>query len=136
VSFELLGALWVCNQIFSGFQIQLNAVTVVNIVMALGFSVEFCVHIAIAFNRFPGKRLERAKKAIFHMGSSVLVGIGSTKFIGVMVLAFAPSTLFKLYYFRMYLFIIILGLFNGLMLIPLLLSRIGPNPEMKGKIRD
>lgn len=126
VSFELLGMMWVCNQIFPGFEIQLNAVTVVNIVMALGFSVEFCVHIAIAFNRFTGSRLDRAKRAIFHMGSSVLVGIGSTKFIGVIVLAFAPSTLFKLYYFRMYLFIIILGLFNGLMLIPLLLSRLGP----------
>ena len=60
------------------------------------------------------------------MGSSILVGIGSTKFIGFIVLAFAPSTLFRLYYFRMYLCIIILGLFNGLMFIPLLLSRFGP----------
>lgn len=135
VSFELLGVLWVANQIFGGFQIQLNAVTVVNIVMALGFSVEFCVHIAIAFNRFHGKKLDRAKKAIFHMGSSVLVGIGSTKFIGVIVLAFAPSNLFKLYYFRMYFSIIILGLFNGLMVIPLLLGRIGPGPQTKPKIK-
>ena len=133
VSFELLGMLWLCNQIFSGYQIQLNAVTVVNIVMALGFSVEFWVHIAIAFNRFVGGKRERAKRAIFHMGSSVLVGIGSTKFIGVMVLAFAPSTLFRLYYFRMYLFIILLGLFNGLMFIPLLLSRIGPPPQTEGR---
>lgn len=61
------------------------------------------------------------------MGSSVLVGIASTKFIGVIVLAFAPSTLFKLYYFRMYLFIILLGLFNGLMFLPLILRWIGPS---------
>ena len=60
------------------------------------------------------------------MGSSVLVGIASTKFIGVIVLAFAPSTLFKLYYFRMYLFIIILGIFNGLMFLPLVLRWVGP----------
>ena len=60
------------------------------------------------------------------MGSSVLVGIASTKFIGVIVLAFAPSTIFKLYYFRMYLFIILLGLFNGLMFLPLVLRWIGP----------
>jgi Niemann-Pick C1 protein len=64
------------------------------------------------------------------MGSSVLVGIAFTKFIGVIVLAFAPSTLFKLYYFRMYLFIIFLGLFNGLMLLPLLLRWLGPSPDM------
>jgi Niemann-Pick C1 protein len=55
-----------------------------------------------------------------------LVGIASTKFIGVIVLAFAPSTLFKLYYFRMYLFIILLGLFNGLMFLPLILRWVGP----------
>ena len=51
------------------------------------------------------------------------------RFIGVIVLVFAPSTLFKLYYFRMYLFIVLLGVFNGLMLIPLLLSRFGPQTD-------
>jgi len=60
------------------------------------------------------------------MGSSVVVGIASTKCLGIMVLAFAPSTLFRLYYFRMYLLIIIIGVFNGLCLLPVLLSWIGP----------
>ena len=65
-------------------------------------------------------------KALKSMGSSVIVGIASTKFIGVMVLAFAPSTLFKLYYFRMYLCIIMCGVFNGLFFLPVILSIIGP----------
>ena len=60
------------------------------------------------------------------MGSSVIVGIASTKFLGVLVLAFAPSTLFKLYYFRMYLCIILLGVFNGLFFLPVMLSMCGP----------
>ena len=60
------------------------------------------------------------------MGSSVVVGIASTKCLGILVLAFAPSTLFRLYYFRMYLLIIIIGVFNGLCLLPVLLSWIGP----------
>ena len=63
------------------------------------------------------------------MGSSVIVGIASTKFLGVLVLAFAPSTLFKLYYFRMYLCIILLGVFNGLFFLPVMLSLIGPPTE-------
>lgn len=46
------------------------------------------------------------------MGTSVFVGIACTKFIGVAVLGFAPSTLFKLYYFRMYILMVILGAFN------------------------
>ena len=70
------------------------------------------------------------------MGSSVLVGITFTKFIGVIVLAFASSTLFKLYYFRMYLFIIILGAFNGLMVLPVLLSLIGPQADVNEILDD
>ena len=65
-------------------------------------------------------------KAMNNMGSSVVVGIASTKLLGVMVLAFAPSTLFRLYYFRMYLFIIILGVWNGLFFLPVFLSFVGP----------
>lgn len=69
------------------------------------------------------------------MGTSVLVGIASTKFIGVIVLAFAPSILFRLYYFRMYILMVVTGAFNvkkiftkkGLCLLPLVLSIIGPS---------
>ena len=78
------------------------------------------------FMRQTGTRNQRAQKALNEMGSSVLTGIATTKFIGVVVLAFAPSTLFRLYYFRMYLFIIIFGAFNGLMFLPTMLSIIGP----------
>ena len=70
------------------------------------------------------------------MGSSVLVGIATTKFIGVIVLAFAPSTLFRLYYFRMYLFIIIFGVFNGLFFLPIMLSLIGPSPDKRELIES
>lgn len=75
-------------------------------------------------------------KALKEMGASVLVGITFTKFIGVTVLAFAPSTLFKLYYFRMYIFIIILGAFNGLMVLPVLLSLVGPSADKNEILQD
>ena len=118
--------MWVLNEVFGSFPIEHNAVFVVNLVTSLGFGVEFCNHIAMNFMAQTGKKEIRAKRALSEMGSSVLVGITSTKFVGVIVLAFAKSTLFKLYYFRMYLFIIILGAFNGLLLLPTLLSLIGP----------
>ena len=56
----------------------------------------------------------------------MFIGIGLTKFVGVLVLALAKSTLFRLYYFRMYLGIVLLGLFNGLVLLPVLLYKFGP----------
>lgn len=126
-----MGCMWLLNEFMGGYPIQMNAVFVVNLVTSLGFGVEFCNHIGMNFLRQPGDRESRAKAALAEMGSSVLVGIASTKFIGVIVLAFAPSTIFKLYYFRMYLFIIILGLFNGLMFLPLLLRWVGPEPDQR-----
>ena len=128
VLFQLMGCMWLLNEFFGGYPMQMNAVFVVNLVTSLGFGVEFCNHIGMNFMRQPGDKETRAKKALAEMGSSVLVGIASTKFIGVVVLAFAPSTIFKLYYFRMYLFIILLGLFNGLMFLPLVLRWVGPEP--------
>ena len=129
VFFELMGVMWMLNVVLGHYPIEINAVFVVNLVTSLGFGVEFCNHIGMNFCIQEGTREERAKKALRSMGSSVLTGITLTKFLGVMILAFAPSTLFKLYYFRMYMFIIVLGVFNGLFFLPILLSYIGPSPD-------
>lgn len=128
VMFELMGCMWMLNEVLGSYPIEINAVFVVNLVTSMGFGVEFCNHVAMNFMTQSGTREQRAKKALGQMGSSILVGIASTKFIGVVVLAFAPSTMFKLYYFRMYLFIIFIGCFNGLMFLPLLLRWVGPSP--------
>lgn len=121
-----MGVCWMMNVVMGGYPIEMNAVLVVNLVTSIGFGVEFCNHIGMNFMRQTGSKEVRAMKAMNNMGSSVVVGIASTKFLGIMVLAFAPSTLFKLYYFRMYLLIIVLGVFNGLFFLPVILSWIGP----------
>merc|ERR1712083_1111468 len=129
VFFELMGLMWMFNVVLGGYPAEINAVFVVNLVTSLGFGVEFCNHIGMNFMRQRGTRTERAIKAMKSMGSSVIVGIASTKFIGVMILGFAPSTLFKLYYFRMYLCIILMGVFNGLFFLPVMLSLVGPSTD-------
>jgi len=129
VFFELMGFMWLLNEILGGYPVEQNAVFVVNLVTSLGFGVEFCNHIGMNFMRQSGTRKQRAMNALSEMGSSVLVGIATTKFIGVVVLAFAPSTLFQLYYFRMYFLIIVFGAFNGLMFLPTILSLIGPKED-------
>lgn len=76
-----------------------------------------------------GSQEQKLKETLENTGCSVFIGIGLTKFVGVLVLALASSTLFRLYYFRMYLGIILLGLFNGLALLPVLLYRWGPRTQ-------
>lgn len=60
------------------------------------------------------------------MGSTVLTGIAATKLIGVAVLGAAPSMIFQVYFFRMYMGIIFLGWFHGMCFTPLLLRYLGP----------
>ena len=72
---DLLGVMYL-------WDIQLNAVSVVNLTMALGIAVEFCAHIVHAFLVTAGSRLQRMQAALQDMGASVLSGITITKFVG------------------------------------------------------
>lgn len=131
VTVQLMGFVWMLNPSAPDpygagpWGVDINAVSVVNAAMATGLSVEFCVHVAGAFTAAVGSRKERVSTALASMGSSVFTGITLTKLVGVLVLAWAPSALFRLYYFRMYLGLIVLGAFHGLAVLPVALSLVG-----------
>jgi Niemann-Pick C1 protein len=103
------------------WNVSLNAVSLVNLVICVGISVEFCCHIARGFMVASGSQEERAGKSMVDVGSSVsrtlfiyfsqlirfhsskqvFCGITLTKFAGIIVLAFTRSKIFEVYYFRM-----------------------------------
>lgn len=107
--------------------ISLNAISLVNLVMTVGISVEFCSHIVAAYGKSDKSddKLERAKRVLTEWGVILLLGVHLTNLIGISILAFAKSQIFNIYYFKMYVSVVLIGAVHGLILLPVLLSYIG-----------
>ena len=103
--------------------IPLNAISLVNLIMSVGIAVEFSAHIVKSYVSSPHTcPIRKAKFALVTTGPSVFSGITLTKFVGIVVLAFAKSKLFEVFYFRMFLSVIVLGATHSLIFLPAFLS--------------
>uniref|UniRef100_A0A672JP61 NPC1 like intracellular cholesterol transporter 1 n=1 Tax=Salarias fasciatus TaxID=181472 RepID=A0A672JP61_SALFA len=109
------------------WSIDYNAVALINLVTAVGISVEFVSHItrSFALSTKP-THVERAKEATANMGSAVFAGVAMTNLPGILVLAFAKAQLIQIFFFRLNLVITLLGMAHGLIFLPVLLSYFGP----------
>ncbi|CAL9133900.1 unnamed protein product [Musa acuminata var. zebrina] len=108
--------------------IQLNAISVVNLVMysknlLLLFHTRHLMHVN------SGDRGSRTKEAVSTMGASVFSGITLTKLVGVIVLRFSKSEVFVVYFFQMYMALVLIGFLHGLVFLPVILSICGPPPR-------
>jgi len=113
--------------VFTWWDVSLNGVSVVNLTLAIGLSVDYSAHIAHAFMHKHGTRNERVALALSEMGVSVMNG-GFSTFLAVVVLAGSSSYIFSVF-FKVFFLSVIFGLSHGLIFLPVVLSLIGPEPH-------
>ena len=112
------------------------------IILGIGCSVDFSAHIAYAYlvedvshivsdkatkNEI---RRKKAELALSKMGSSVFHG-GFSTFVALSVLAPADTYIFVVFY-KMWFGIILFGMVNGFLLLPVILSFIGTTETVTG----
>lgn len=104
--------------------VKVNPVSYVTLVMAIGLLVDYLLHVLLRYYETPGTRKEKVIEVIRSMGSSVMMG-GITTFLGTIPLAFSSSEIFTTVFIA-FITLVVLGISHGLILLPVVLSIIGP----------
>ena len=71
ISSNLWTIIWICNYIFSGLPVEINAVLLVNFIISIGISVEFCIHSIVRYRKAKGTHDEKIYKTIKEIVSVV-----------------------------------------------------------------
>lgn len=92
--------------------------------------MEFTAHVVFSFLTALGTRNERMAACIDRVFVPVIHGALST-LLGIIMLGFSEFEFVVKYFFVVMSALIIIGLINGLMLLPVLLSLVGPACEVR-----
>ncbi|CAB9510116.1 Pick C1-like protein 1 [Seminavis robusta] len=104
---------------------NLNAVSYFSLVMSIGLLVDFLMHVLLRYHECPGETREaKVKEALKSMGASILVG-GLSTLLGVVPLGFSSSELMRTV-FVAFMGMVALGISHGLVVLPVVLSLVGP----------
>ncbi|CAH2282214.1 patched domain-containing 3 [Pelobates cultripes] len=129
-----LCALWVTFAIASiivgvtGFmsywQVNLDSISMINLVICIGFSVDFSSHISYAYvsNKKP-KVNDRIIDALHSLGYPILQG-GLSTILGVVALSASASYIFRTF-FKIIFLVIAFGMLHGLVFLPVFLTLFG-----------
>jgi len=106
------------------WDVTIDIISCVNIVLAIGLCVDYSVHIGLAFMVAKGSRKDKAVEAVASIGPAVFNG-GFTTFLAIILCSLSYSHVF-LTFFKVFVLTVLFGLFHGLVLFPVILSMIGP----------
>lgn len=127
--------------------LALSSITMVELIMSIGFCIDFSVHVTHAFIACvgPGSKRERAYKACLRTGLPVFNSAISTV-AGFCFLGFKQSFVY-MSFFKAVVILMSLGVINSMLFLPVLLGIMGPhwkqhdesdsfNPELEHSIKQ
>ncbi|XP_038057176.1 patched domain-containing protein 3-like [Patiria miniata] len=99
------------------WQVNLDSIAMTNLVICIGFSVDFSAHISYAYISVnTNSRRDSVIHALYSLGMPIVQGALST-ILGLFVLYFSDSHIFRTFFKTMFL-VISLGALHGLLFIP------------------
>ncbi|CAM9570116.1 unnamed protein product, partial [Laminaria digitata] len=104
--------------------LSIDTVAVINLVLAVGLSVDYAAHVGHSFMVKAGTKDERMVQAVSDIGVAVIHG-GVSTFLAVVLLSLSSSYVFRVL-FKQFFSTAVMGLGHGLILLPVLLSLVGP----------
>uniref|UniRef100_A0A0G4FQH3 SSD domain-containing protein n=1 Tax=Chromera velia CCMP2878 TaxID=1169474 RepID=A0A0G4FQH3_9ALVE len=110
----------------SWWNVTLDSISFINMVMAVGFAVDYSAHLAHCFavHAHSGTRSQRAVYSMQTVGVPIFYG-GFSTLLATIPLAFAASYIFFTF-FRLLFMTVCFGLVHGLVILPVLLALMGP----------
>lgn len=104
--------------------VNLDSISMINLVMCTGFSVDFSAHVSYAFVSSSKSDVnKKATDALVHLGYPILQGALST-ILGVVLLSLSGSYIFRTF-FKVIFLVITFGLIHSLVFIPVFLTLLG-----------
>uniref|UniRef100_A0A1B0CNT4 Putative conserved plasma membrane protein n=1 Tax=Lutzomyia longipalpis TaxID=7200 RepID=A0A1B0CNT4_LUTLO len=109
--------------------LTIDLVSCIALQLAVGLCVDYAAHIGHSFLTFSGTRNHRTLSTLLHIGEAVMYGGGST-LLALSLLATSKAYTFQAF-FKIFLLVIIFGLFHGIVFLPVILSIVGPAPYVQ-----
>ncbi|CBZ51687.1 putative Patched family domain containing protein [Neospora caninum Liverpool] len=107
------------------WRVKLHMVSTIALVISIGFAVDYSAHLCHTFTHCKGAtREKRVIESLVLMGNPIFHGASST-LLGIMLLGFSESFVFTVF-FRMMVMVVAFGASHGMLLLPVILSWIGP----------
>ncbi|XP_040210229.1 patched domain-containing protein 3-like [Rana temporaria] len=106
------------------WDVNLDSISMINLVICIGFSVDFSAHISYAFvSSKKSTANKRVIEALHSLGYPILQG-GLSTILGVIVLSTSESYIFRTF-FKIIFLVITFGMLHGLVFLPVFLTLFG-----------